>query len=157
MTAARWASAPVVLCCALLLAAVAPAPAFYLPGVAPRDYVDGEAIAVKVRALGTALCRMTITHPLSPACQAVKLTSTHALSYDYYYLPFCRPKALRHQPENLGAAAPPDRPPRCSRTLGQARCSAATALSTRFTRYGGLCRVAAREDTDLAVAVPSST
>jgi hypothetical protein len=38
------------LCALLVCAAVlAPAIAFYLPGVAPRDYAPGETVALKVR------------------------------------------------------------------------------------------------------------
>ena len=47
--------------------------AFYLPGVAPRDYVMGEQVALKVNALD----------------------STHTqLPYDYYSLPFCKPDQI---------------------------------------------------------------
>lgn len=52
---------------ALLLVA---ADAFYLPGIAPREYADGERVDVRVHKLS------------SPKTQ---------LPYDYYSLPFCKP------------------------------------------------------------------
>jgi len=61
------------------LAAVAEC--FYLPGVAPRDYMDGDKVEIRVHKLS------------SPR--------TH-LPYDYYTLPFCRPEHLVKQAENLG-------------------------------------------------------
>jgi len=55
--------------------------AFYLPGVAPREYLDGERVEVKVN----------------------KLTSTVTqLPYDYYKLPFCKPQEIIYKVENLG-------------------------------------------------------
>ncbi|ESN98735.1 hypothetical protein HELRODRAFT_66664 [Helobdella robusta] len=54
---------------------------FYVPGVAPRDFSDGESLDIK----------------------AVKLTSVKAqLPYDYYSLPFCKPDKIEYKPENLG-------------------------------------------------------
>lgn len=54
---------------------------FYLPGVAPKQYADGEKVEVKVN----------------------KLTSTVTqLPYDYYNLAFCKPNDLRNSVENLG-------------------------------------------------------
>tara|TARA_B100000524_G_scaffold137816_1_gene68980 strand:+ start:1574 stop:3445 length:1872 start_codon:yes stop_codon:yes gene_type:complete len=55
--------------------------AFYLPGVAPREYADGEGVEIRVHKLS------------SPR--------TH-LPYDYYSLPFCKPERLVKQAENLG-------------------------------------------------------
>jgi len=64
---------------ALLL--VAALPGFYLPGVAPRDYLPGEKVELKVN----------------------KLTSTKTqLPYEYYMLPFCQPDTLETVAENLG-------------------------------------------------------
>lgn len=57
-------------CQALLLAA---ADAFYLPGVAPKEYADGDKVDIKV-------------HKLSSP-------KTH-LPYDYYSLPFCKPEEV---------------------------------------------------------------
>merc|ERR1719464_1113629 len=58
-----------------------PCSAFYLPGVAPRDYQVGEFIDIKV----------------------VKLDSVKTqLPYDYYALPFCRPNHITEAAENLG-------------------------------------------------------
>ena len=54
---------------------------FYIPGVAPVEYKDGDVVDVK----------------------AVKMTSTkHPLPYEYYHLPFCKPDKLVHRAENLG-------------------------------------------------------
>merc|ERR1719217_1959294 len=54
---------------------------FYLPGVAPREFQDGERVEVKVN----------------------KLTSTMTqLPYDYYRLPFCKPPEIKYFAENLG-------------------------------------------------------
>ena len=58
---------------ALLLA---PANGFYLPGVAPREYADGDRVEIRVHKLS------------SPR--------TH-LPYDYYSLPFCKPNELVKQ------------------------------------------------------------
>lgn len=56
--------------------------AFYLPGVAPRKYVHGEQLMVKVN---------TLTSDLTP------------LRFDYYNIPFCEPKGGEHAlAENLG-------------------------------------------------------
>merc|ERR1711998_565952 len=66
----------------LLLAAASCAHGFYLPGVAPREYKDGDVVDVKVNKL---------TAQRSP------------LPYDYYSLPFCKPKAgITHVAENIG-------------------------------------------------------
>jgi len=56
--------------------------AFYLPGVAPREYKAGETVQLKVN----------------------KMTSSRTqLPYDFYDLPFCRPeKGIIDSAENLG-------------------------------------------------------
>jgi len=64
------------------------ASAFYLPGVAPRDYIDGETVDLKVNKL-----------------DSVKTQ----LPYDYYSLPFCRPKVIEEAAENLGEVLSGDR------------------------------------------------
>jgi transmembrane 9 superfamily protein 2/4 len=76
------ATAVAVVLCAGIAAA-------YLPGVAPHDYADNEAVELKV----------------------VKLTSTRTqLPYDYYDgLPFCRPKVINDKKENLGEILRGDR------------------------------------------------
>jgi transmembrane 9 superfamily protein 2/4 len=55
---------------------------FYLPGVTPRTYKEGEKVSIKVN----------------------KLTSTQTqLPYDYYDLPFPKPtRGVKEAPENLG-------------------------------------------------------
>jgi transmembrane 9 superfamily protein 2/4 len=61
--------------------AASPAAGFYLPGVAPKEFDDGERVEVKVN----------------------KLTSIRTqLPYDYYSLPFCRPTDVINAAENLG-------------------------------------------------------
>jgi len=63
------------------LALLATSHAFYLPGVAPHEYVEGEPVEIKVN----------------------KLSSTRTqLPYDYYSLPFCRPAEVVNKVENLG-------------------------------------------------------
>merc|ERR1719421_1111395 len=64
-----------------LLLLLAGAHGFYLPGVAPREYADGDKVEIRV-------------HKLSSP-------KTH-LPYDYYSLPFCRPDEMLKQAENLG-------------------------------------------------------
>ena len=72
----------------LLLAALCAATAFYLPGVAPKDFKQGEHVDIKVN----------------------KLTSTRTqLPYEYYSLPFCQPKAIENVAENLGEVLRGDR------------------------------------------------
>ena len=54
---------------------------FYLPGVAPHEYMPDERVDIKVN----------------------KLSSTKTqLPYDYYSLPFCRPGEVNNAVENLG-------------------------------------------------------
>jgi len=66
---------------AQLLLLAASAAGFYLPGVAPREYADGDKVEIKV-------------HKLSSP-------KTH-LPYDYYSLPFCKPDEILRNAENLG-------------------------------------------------------
>ncbi|DBA03293.1 TPA: hypothetical protein N0F65_011652 [Lagenidium giganteum] len=55
--------------------------AFYVPGVAPESWSEGEAVLLNVN----------------------KITSTKTLvPYEYYYLPFCKPTKMNEQQENLG-------------------------------------------------------
>jgi transmembrane 9 superfamily protein 2/4 len=61
---------------------------FYLPGVSPHTYQPYEAVDLLV----------------------TKLTSTKTqMPYDYYSLPYCKPKALGLQKENLGQVVSGDR------------------------------------------------
>ncbi|XP_065849339.1 transmembrane 9 superfamily member 8 [Euphorbia lathyris] len=61
---------------------------FYLPGVAPEDFVKGDELKVKVN----------------------KLTSTKTqLPYSYYSLPYCRPEKIVDSAENLGEVLRGDR------------------------------------------------
>ena len=63
--------------CAFLLAVEA----FYLPGVAPRDYLSGQSVDLKVNKLDSIQTQ---------------------LPYDYYSLPFCKPVEVVEAAENLG-------------------------------------------------------
>lgn len=61
---------------------------FYLPGVAPREYKQGEPVELKLN----------------------KLASTKTqLPYEWYSLPFCRPAEIIHVAENLGEILRGDR------------------------------------------------
>jgi transmembrane 9 superfamily protein 2/4 len=62
--------------------------AYYLPGVSPYNYEEGESVKLFVE----------------------KLTSTKTqMPYDFYSLPFCKPKNFGLQSENLGEALSGDR------------------------------------------------
>uniref|UniRef100_A0A8C5N436 Transmembrane 9 superfamily member n=1 Tax=Gouania willdenowi TaxID=441366 RepID=A0A8C5N436_GOUWI len=61
---------------------------FYVPGVAPQDFHEGDAVEIK----------------------AVKLTSSRTqLPYEYYSLPFCKPQHVVYKGENLGEVLRGDR------------------------------------------------
>eukprot|EP00246_Nothoceros_aenigmaticus_P011425 TRINITY_DN3106_c0_g1_i1.p1 TRINITY_DN3106_c0_g1~~TRINITY_DN3106_c0_g1_i1.p1 ORF type:complete len:219 (+),score=33.11 TRINITY_DN3106_c0_g1_i1:135-791(+) len=61
---------------------------FYLPGVAPRDFTQGDKVSVKVN----------------------KLTSTKTqLPYEFYSLEYCRPAQIVNSAENLGEVLRGDR------------------------------------------------
>lgn len=75
---------------ALLFLAQPALSVFYLPGVAPYDYKEGENVPLLVN----------------------KLTSVHTqIPYKYYWLPFCKPpkKSLDDKPENIGEILRGDR------------------------------------------------
>jgi transmembrane 9 superfamily protein 2/4 len=79
---------PHLIAAALLLSAASPARAFYLPGVAPRDFQKDDELQVKVN----------------------KLSSTKTqLPYDYYFLDYCKPEAIKNSAENLGEVLRGDR------------------------------------------------
>ncbi|CAA7402922.1 unnamed protein product [Spirodela intermedia] len=62
--------------------------AFYLPGVAPRDFRKDDELLVKVN----------------------KLSSTKTqLPYDYYFLDYCKPSKIMNSAENLGEVLRGDR------------------------------------------------
>jgi transmembrane 9 superfamily protein 2/4 len=62
--------------------------AFYLPGVMPHDYKEGEKVKVRVNRLDSVRTQ---------------------LPFDYYNLPFCQPEELRQQPEKMGEILRGDR------------------------------------------------
>eukprot|EP00761_Pharyngomonas_kirbyi_P011470 gb/GECH01011495.1/.p1 GENE.gb/GECH01011495.1/~~gb/GECH01011495.1/.p1 ORF type:complete len:667 (+),score=91.07 gb/GECH01011495.1/:1-2001(+) len=62
--------------------------AFYLPGVLPKPYKKGEILPVSVQKL---------------------LSLKTQLPFNYYSLPFCRPKNVHRDPENLGELLVGDR------------------------------------------------
>ncbi|KAF3326874.1 transmembrane 9 superfamily member 7-like protein [Carex littledalei] len=79
--------AHVLLACLLFLV-LSPATAFYLPGVAPRDFQKDDDLQVKVN----------------------KLSSTKTqLPYDYYFLDYCKPEKILNSAENLGEVLHGDR------------------------------------------------
>ena len=72
----------------LLVASLCSGSAFYLPGVAPKDFKQGEHVEIKVN----------------------KLTSTRTqLPFEYYALPFCQPETIENVAENLGEVLRGDR------------------------------------------------
>lgn len=74
-----WIRAGWLLACVVLVARVQAA--FYVPGVAPESWAEGERVLLNVN----------------------KITSTKTLvPYEYYYLPFCKPATMNEQQENLG-------------------------------------------------------
>lgn len=74
--------------CVLCIAIVPAARAFYLPGVAPRDFNEGDELQVKVN----------------------KLSSTKTqLPYEYYSLGYCKPPKVENSAENLGEVLRGDR------------------------------------------------
>ncbi|KAL3535105.1 hypothetical protein ACH5RR_003566 [Cinchona calisaya] len=80
----RWISVSIVLVGLFF----ATANSFYLPGVAPQDFVKGDDLKVKVN----------------------KLTSTKTqLPYSYYSLPYCPPETIVDSAENLGEVLRGDR------------------------------------------------
>merc|ERR1719356_1901699 len=63
---------------------------FYVPGVAPQDFSEGDKIDVR----------------------AIKMTSSHTqLPYEYYSLPFCKPGSgkVEYKSQNLGEILRGDR------------------------------------------------
>lgn len=72
----------------LCIVIVPSARAFYLPGVAPRDFNEGDELQVKVN----------------------KLSSTRTqLPYEYYSLGYCKPPKVENSAENLGEVLRGDR------------------------------------------------
>ena len=64
-----------------MVALLSTASAFYLPGIAPHEYADGERVEIKVNQLSSTKTQMP---------------------YDYYSLPFCKPTETISAVENLG-------------------------------------------------------
>ncbi len=80
---------PLAVALLAVVALASSAGAFYVPGVAPKDFDKGSPIEVR----------------------AIKMTSTHTqLPYDYYSLPFCRPEGkVEYKSQNLGEILRGDR------------------------------------------------
>ncbi|OEL24078.1 Transmembrane 9 superfamily member 7 [Dichanthelium oligosanthes] len=78
----------ILLAAAALYAASSPAGAFYLPGVAPRDFQKEDELQVKVNKLSSIKTQ---------------------LPYDYYFLDYCKPEAIKNSAENLGEVLRGDR------------------------------------------------
>eukprot|EP00808_Paulinella_micropora_P025623 g60805.t1 len=72
---------PLTWACIFMLWSAPQSEGFYLPGVAPRDYEEGEDVTLKVNKLDSVKTQMP---------------------YDYYSLPFCRPDSIEKVAENLG-------------------------------------------------------
>ena len=64
-----------------MVALLSTASGFYLPGIAPHEYADGERVEIKVNQLSSTKTQMP---------------------YDYYSLPFCKPAETVSAVENLG-------------------------------------------------------
>ncbi|XP_042483363.1 transmembrane 9 superfamily member 7-like [Macadamia integrifolia] len=73
---------------AALLLLISYAQAFYLPGVAPRDFNQGDPLQVKVNKLSSIKTQ---------------------LPYDYYFLNYCKPSKILNSEENLGEVLRGDR------------------------------------------------
>ncbi|KAJ1259634.1 hypothetical protein BS78_10G170700 [Paspalum vaginatum] len=78
----------IFLVAAALYAASHPAGAFYLPGVAPRYFQKDDELQVKVNKLSSIKTQ---------------------LPYDYYFLDYCKPEAIKNSAENLGEVLRGDR------------------------------------------------
>ena len=65
----------------VVVALLSTASGFYLPGIAPHEYADGERVEIKVNQLSSTKTQMP---------------------YDYYSLPFCKPAETVSAVENLG-------------------------------------------------------
>lgn len=89
----------------LLLPVVHP---FYVPGVAPRNFHEGDVVDIKVVLkffcmIMAYLEFLYVTKTDDLVLQAVKLTSSRTqLPYEYYSLPFCKPDTVFYKGENLG-------------------------------------------------------
>ena len=75
---------------------------FYVPGVAPENYKEGDDVEIKVGLSN--VHHFLLNHRLTVSFfQAVKLTSIKLqLPYKYYSLPFCQPEKIQYKSENLG-------------------------------------------------------
>jgi transmembrane 9 superfamily protein 2/4 len=75
-------------CATTFILFVAFSEAFYLPGVIPHDYQDGEDVKLKVNKIDSVRTQ---------------------LPFAYYELPFCKPDDIRYSAENLGEILRGDR------------------------------------------------
>ncbi|VAI89667.1 unnamed protein product [Triticum turgidum subsp. durum] len=79
---------PLFLVAAAVCLVSTPARAFYLPGVAPRDFQKDDDLQVKVNKLSSIKTQ---------------------LPYDYYFLDYCKPEVIKNSAENLGEVLRGDR------------------------------------------------
>ena len=81
--------------------------AFYVPGVAPKEFKQGNDIEVKVSLIIISLIYFLTTCIF----KAIKLTSTRTqIPYEFYSVPFCKPTgAIHYKSENLGELLRGDR------------------------------------------------
>uniref|UniRef100_A0A6U3B0H5 Transmembrane 9 superfamily member n=1 Tax=Lotharella globosa TaxID=91324 RepID=A0A6U3B0H5_9EUKA len=101
----------------VLLTLLAAAEAFYLPGVAPRDYLYGETVELKVN----------------------KLDSVHTqLPYDFYSLPFCTPDKIEESAENLGEVLSGDRIENSMYKISMKIIESCKILCRKFYKQGEL-------------------
>jgi len=94
---------------ALLLLGCGQVEGFYLPGVAPRKYLQSEQLMVKANTLTSNLTPLQVRRdPVAcpgapPGPRALTTPLIPVLQFDYYNIPFCEPKnGERALPENLG-------------------------------------------------------
>jgi transmembrane 9 superfamily protein 2/4 len=86
---------------ALLLALGVCQAAFYLPGVTPNVFQEGETVSWRLPFADDA----SLSNDRSPqvSLKANKVISTKTpLQYDYYDLPFCKRRKTKSKAENLG-------------------------------------------------------
>ena len=86
---------------------------FYLPGVAPQDYVKVKCVLLVSRPLlelAVLECSDCSLQGDKEVLKVNKLTSIKTqLPYEYYSIPYCRPESIKSSAENLGEVLRGDR------------------------------------------------